>query len=192
MRFFVAAAALFTGFSVVAAENITVLVGQNGGLTFTPESVNAKAGDTIAFRFMSKNHTVTQSSFAKPCERLTTPNTGIDSGFQAVPANATAFPEWSFTVDDDKTPFWFFCAQAPHCSKGMVFSVNPTADKTHAAFKATAMGGTVAPNGSSTSGSPTATSAGGAPSPTGNGARIVGGNSAALLATLGLVAGLVL
>ncbi|KAF8073899.1 Cupredoxin [Lyophyllum atratum] len=189
MRFFaIAAAALFT---VVAAENFTVLVGENGGLTYNPESVVAKAGDTIAFRFLAKNHTVTQSSFAKPCEPL---NTVIDSGFQAVPAGATAFPEWSFTIDDDKTPFWFFCKQAPHCSKGMVFAVNPTAEKTFAAFKSTAMGA-AAPAGSGTTTNPTGTSGAAgtdSPAPTGNSARIVSGNNAALLATLGLVAGLVL
>ncbi|KAG5646507.1 hypothetical protein DXG03_003274 [Asterophora parasitica] len=197
MRFFAVAAALFT---VVSAETFTVLVGENGGLTYTPESVVAQVGDTVAFRFLSKNHTVTQSTFAKPCEPLTTPTIGIDSGFQAVPAGATEFPEWSFTVEDDKTPFWFFCNQAPHCARGMVFAVNPTAEKTFDAFKATAIGGTApaAPGGSApgtgTSANPTGTGASGSdsPAPTNNGARMVSGNGAALLVTLGLVAGLVL
>jgi len=44
MRFFVVVSVLF---SVVAAANFTVLVGENGGLTYTPESVVAKIGDTV-------------------------------------------------------------------------------------------------------------------------------------------------
>ncbi|KAG5635116.1 hypothetical protein H0H81_012396 [Sphagnurus paluster] len=185
MRFFAVAAALF---AVAAAENFTVTVGENGGLTYNPESVVAKVGDVIAFRFMSKNHTVTQSTFLKPCEAMTTPTVGIDSGFQAVPAGATEFPEWSFTVDDDKTPFWFFCNQAPHCARGMVFAVNPTAEKTFATFKATAMGATSNTTGTGSTGSGSAAGS----TPTGNGAGIVTGNRALVLASLGLVAGLVL
>ncbi|KAF5382494.1 hypothetical protein D9615_003040 [Tricholomella constricta] len=199
MRFFAVAAALFT---VVSAETFTVLVGDNAGLTYSPESVVAKVGDTVAFRFLSKNHTVTQSTFAKPCEAMTAPTTGIDSGFQAVPPGATEFPEWSFTLDDDKAPIWFFCNQAPHCARGMVFAVNPSAEKTFASFKATAMGATdpAGAGGSSTTGgaNPTGTGASGAAGsdgaspPAGNGARMVTGSGAALLATLGVVAGLVL
>jgi len=37
-------------------------------------------------------------------------------------------------------PTWYYCKTGAHCQAGMVFSVNPTADKTHEAFKATAMG----------------------------------------------------
>ncbi|KAG6833457.1 hypothetical protein H0H87_006824 [Tephrocybe sp. NHM501043] len=181
MRFFTVAAALIP---IVAAETFNVLVGQNGTLTYAPESIVAKAGDIVNFQFLAKNHTVTQSTFAKPCEPLTTPTVGINSGFQAVPANATAFPQYSITIEDDKTPFWFYCAQAPHCSKGMVFAINPTAEKTFTAFKATAMGATA--NTTTSGATPT-----GSPS-NGNGASILSGNSAALLATLGLVAGLVL
>ena len=46
------------------------MVGGSAGLVYTPESVNAAVGDMINFTFMSKNHTVTQSAFDKPCVRM--------------------------------------------------------------------------------------------------------------------------
>jgi len=227
--------------AVVSAVNMTVLVGDQNALTFTPSSVTAQAGDTINFEFHSKNHSVTQSTFASPCQFMTTPKQGIDSGFQATAAGATTFASWSFTVDDASTPLWFYCAQtvpANHCQAGMVFAVNPTADKSFDAFQAAAKSGNAAsnsttpggsaavpgstplpsygatggaipsasstPSGLSTSfGSPPAVSTGsstGSSAPanstdaagSNSGALRMGGNTAALLAVVGLVAGLML
>lgn len=62
-----------------AAATHTVTVGGVSGLVYTPESVSAAVGDMIVFNFESKNHTVTQSAFATPCEKLATG--GMDSGF---------------------------------------------------------------------------------------------------------------
>ncbi|TFK40878.1 Cupredoxin [Crucibulum laeve] len=131
MRFFAIATALV---SVVVAEKFTVIVAENGGLTYTPPSVTAKVGDTIAFQFQAGNHTVTQSTFANPCTPMTTPAVGIDSGFLPVAAGATQFPEWSFTIDNASAPLWFFCNRPPHCSRGMVFALNPTPERTYDAF----------------------------------------------------------
>ncbi|KAK7028124.1 hypothetical protein VNI00_014939 [Paramarasmius palmivorus] len=200
MRFFAVFAALV---SVVAAETFTVIVGGNASLTYSPESVTAKEGDIIQFQFVSKNHTVTQSTFAKPCEIMTTPTEGINSGFLPVPQNATEFPVWSFTLNNASAPLWFYCAQQPHCSRGMVFSVNPTADKTHAAFKATAMGQTAGGASGSASGGAAATSSapgtGASASPNGatntgseNGAISTTMNVAGLVSIVSVVAGLLL
>jgi plastocyanin len=140
---FFALASLASVVSVASAENIVVQVGANGGLAYTPNNVTAKTGDTIVFQFLAKNHTVTQSTFAAPCTYMTAPAAGIDSGFQNVPAGATVVPEWSFTLTNDTTPLWFFCAQPTHCQKGMVFSVNAPADastgKTYSDFMTAAM-----------------------------------------------------
>jgi hypothetical protein len=125
---------------VASAADIQVLVGDSG-LAFTPPSVTAASGDRINFEFRSKNHSVTQSTFANPCALMTTPQTGVDSGFQAVAAGATAFPQWSITIDDPTTPLWFFCAQTVpinHCQSGMVFAVNAPPDKTFDAYQAKA------------------------------------------------------
>ncbi|KAF8643873.1 hypothetical protein AX16_008889 [Volvariella volvacea WC 439] len=155
------------------ATDITVLVGQDG-LAFTPSSAMAQVGDNIIFEFRAKNHSVTQSTFADPCTRMTTPAMGIDSGFQAIAPNATEFPQWSITVDNASAPLWFFCAQTTpvvHCQQGMVFALNPTLEKTFDAFLANAK------NSADTSGSPSGASSAsgfvtsvtviGAPSPTG-------------------------
>ncbi|ETW86305.1 hypothetical protein HETIRDRAFT_407946 [Heterobasidion irregulare TC 32-1] len=202
MRFSLAAAVLpVLAASVSAQTTIQVQVGANNGLTYTPESVNATVGDTIQFLFMSKNHTVTQSSFASPCANLSTG--GIDSGFQAVAAGAATVPSWSFTVNDTSAPLWFYCRQVGHCAKGMVFAVNPTAAKTFTAFQAAANASgstTTSASGSAASGSAAATgsssASSSATSPSGsattNGAMAHGARAGAVLAALGFAAGLVL
>lgn len=55
-----------------------VTVGGSAGLVFTPDSLAAEPGDMVQFNFLSKNHTITQSAFAKPCVKLVD---GADSGF---------------------------------------------------------------------------------------------------------------
>jgi len=145
MRFSLAVAALAPVLSASAAD-ILVLVGAGGLLAFSPPNVTAAVGDTIAFQFQGKNHSVTQSTFANPCQIQTTPAQGIDSGFQPVDNTSATLPQWSFTVNNASTPLWFFCAQtnpAVHCQKGMVFSVNanPNSAKSFAVFQAAAMAG---------------------------------------------------
>jgi plastocyanin len=131
-----------------------VMVGQNSTLTFNPPSIQAVAGDSIAFTFMSKNHSATQSTFTSPCTRA--PG-GVDSGFQFVPPNSTMAAQWSITLDaaSAASPLWFYCAQtnpANHCHAGMVFAINPTANKTFAQYKNNAMNaGTTSSSGTPSS-----------------------------------------
>lgn len=154
MRFAAIVSAFLGLAACVWAETILVKVGEGGGLTFSPESVTVKQDDVIAFQFLSKNHSVTQSSFADPCTRLTTPTLGIDSDYQPVPANATMVPQWSFTVVNATAPLWFYCKQGAHCKAGMVFAVNPNAERTFEAFKSKATGATPSSStGSSSTGS---------------------------------------
>ncbi|KAJ7147186.1 hypothetical protein C8R43DRAFT_1129957 [Mycena crocata] len=201
MHFFALATAAASVVSAVSAATILVKVGENGGLTFNPTNVQAAVGDQIAFQFLSKNHSVTQSTFATPCAIMTTPVQGIDSGFQAVAADAAQIPEWSFTVNNATAPLWFFCAQAPHCSKGMVFSVNAatTGDRTFAAYQALAMGGTASGAGGASASGAAATAGGavagasGTPSNAPSGALITRASSAGIVAVAaGVVAGLLL
>ncbi|KAJ7776967.1 hypothetical protein DFH07DRAFT_33238 [Mycena maculata] len=136
--------------SASSGSDILVLVGQDNTLTFSPSNITANVGDTVTFQFESKNHSVTQSSFASPCVPLAG---GVDSGFEPVAFNATALPTFSFILNNASTPFFFFSKQnvlVNECQAGMVFSINadPDSGKSFAAFQAAAETG-AAPSASS-------------------------------------------
>jgi plastocyanin len=116
-----------------------VMVGQSGQLTFTPPSIVANVGTNVTFMFMSKNHSIAQSSFGDPCTPL--PN-GFAADFFPVSPDNTNFPTVTIAVTTN-TPIWFFCPQtnpANHCKAGMVGAINPTPDKTFETFQAIAKG----------------------------------------------------
>lgn len=199
MRFFttfVASASVFA--SVVSAAQHNVTVGQGNGIVYEPKFLQGVvAGDTVSFKFVSKNHTVTQSTFTAPC--VAKPE-GVNSGFIPVDPAAATQPEWTIQIDNVTAPLWFYCAQGAHCKGGMVFAINPTADKTYDAFLAAAQGvtpsststNTVTVTGSRTSGSQTSADAPSA-SQTGNSALgISTPKLTSALAALGLIAGLTL
>lgn len=98
---------------------------------------------------MSQNHTVTESTFAKPCNKKTAD--APDSGFMANTNNTVVpAPTWEYTVTSTD-PTWWFCRQrtGTHCGKGMVFAINPTAEKSFDLFKmaAISINGTAAATG---------------------------------------------
>ena len=83
--------AAITGTTTAAALGAThtVTVGGPKGLIYEPSSISASVGDMVIFTFLSQNHTVSQSSFATPCELLAG---GMDSGFQPNPNNTVNPP----------------------------------------------------------------------------------------------------
>lgn len=182
---FSVAAILAATAALASAQNTTtptgvdhqIVVGGAAGLVYTPNSITANIGDTVTFVFQTKNHTVTQSAFATPCDLLTNTTTnqvGFDSGFVPVSANATDFPAWTLEVTA-ATPIWFYCQQTGHCQQGMVGAINApaTGAKTFAAFQALAMGS------NSTTGGTSANGAGvGATASTGAGASSVAATAA--------------
>ncbi|EEP80784.1 predicted protein [Uncinocarpus reesii 1704] len=113
-----------------------VTVGGDAGLVFTPETLNPAIGDMIHFNFQSQNHTVTQSTFDSPCALM--PG-GLDSGFMPNPNNTVNPPPTMMFQVTTTEPIWMYCKQGPHCVRGMVFSLNPTAEKSHEEFKRKAM-----------------------------------------------------
>src|SRR5438034_7976827 len=115
----------------------------------------------VIFTFMSKNHTATQSTFKEPCMKM--PG-GVDSGFMPNPNNTVSPPPTMKFQVMNTDPVWMFCAQKNHCGKGMVFSINPTADKSHAKYKEFALNQGGAPSAAPSSASTPAPSAS-APSP---------------------------
>jgi len=154
----------------------TVVVGGTD-LVFQPPNITAQVGDTITFQFMQKNHTVTQSSFASPCQPIgqnaTSGTTGFDSGFMPVAANATTFPTYTIQVNNT-TPIWVYCKQANHCPSGMVFAVNAveSGPNTYEAFVAKAKGSTA--GGSSSSSLPSSPSSSSSSTGGGNVSNISG------------------
>ncbi|CAM1509449.1 Fc.00g031880.m01.CDS01 [Cosmosporella sp. VM-42] len=122
-----------TATAVAPGASHTVTVGGPAGLVYTPDQLNnVPVGDTVVFEFLSMNHTVTQSPFDTPCDAL--PD-GMDSGFMANPNNTVSPPPQIAMQVMVATPLWFYCKQNGHCGKGMVFSINPTAEKTQAMFQ---------------------------------------------------------
>lgn len=60
----------------------------------------AAPGDMVEFTFMSQNHTLTQSTFPKPCVKM---QGGADSGFLSNPNNTISPPPtFMFQVKDTK------------------------------------------------------------------------------------------
>ena len=76
------------------------MVGGEAGLIFSPNTLTAMPGDMVEFTFMSKNHTLTQSTFAEPCKKM---KEGVDSGFLPNPDNTLSPPpSYAFQVKDKK------------------------------------------------------------------------------------------
>lgn len=124
----------------------TVIVGGDAGLVYTPSEIVAAVGDVVHFVFMKNNHTVTQSTFDKPCNKKSAD--APDSGFLANANNTVVpAPTFEYTVVS-MDPTWWYCKQktGTHCGKGMVFAINPTAEKTLKVFYnlAIQLNGTVA------------------------------------------------
>ncbi|KAF2423607.1 hypothetical protein EJ08DRAFT_664326 [Tothia fuscella] len=71
---------------VTLAANIPVMVGPGGGLTFSPNTVNADVGDVIVYSFATQNHTVTAGTPGQGCK----PSGQFNSGFVPAPGAAAA------------------------------------------------------------------------------------------------------
>ncbi|KZT54330.1 hypothetical protein CALCODRAFT_473534 [Calocera cornea HHB12733] len=157
-----AATAIALSLAALASAQTThsVMVGANGGLTYTPNTVTAALGDIVQFTFAANNHTATVSSFANPCTALTG---SFTSGFQPVAAGSTDLPQVSYNVQTTD-PIWFYCGQKVpinHCENGMVFAINPPPNGTNtfANFQANAMALASASSSSSSSSSTSTSSA---------------------------------
>lgn len=160
-----------------AQVQVVKVGGQNGELTFSPNSIKAAVGTYVQFQFWPKNHSVIQSTYDKPClpiKQSTPEIAGFSSGFMPVAAGAKEMPVYTVQVKDEK-PIWFYCGQGKHCNSGMVGVINAPAsgEKTiekHMELAKNAVG--PAPSGTGNSyGSPT-TMATGVASATVSGAPI--------------------
>ncbi|ERF71187.1 hypothetical protein EPUS_06016 [Endocarpon pusillum Z07020] len=91
-------------------------------LAYDPPSIDAQPGDYVQFNFKANNHTVTQSTFEKPCVKM--PG-GMDSGFMPNIQNNMPVPPSMMVAINDTQPLWFYCRQGTHCGEGMAFGINP-------------------------------------------------------------------
>jgi plastocyanin len=109
--------------ATVTGQHI-VQVAPGATFMFQPQVITAAVNETVTFAFPAGTlqHSVTQSSFAKPCNLLNEDGggpIGFDSGFQS----GTQF---TITITNASQPIWFFCKQNPpsHCASGMVGGIN--------------------------------------------------------------------
>ena len=110
-----------------------VTVGGPGILAYNPPQVFAENGDTIIFEFLQANHTLTSANFNNPCRS----NRDIDTGF--VPNAAGRRGITRKLVVRGRGPQFFYCRQTGHCSKGMVFALNPSRDRSFEKFQQAAL-----------------------------------------------------
>ncbi|KAJ7744746.1 hypothetical protein DFH07DRAFT_749283, partial [Mycena maculata] len=117
-----------------------------GGITtfYSPNNIPAPNGTIVSFQFSGfpGNHTVTQSTFASPCEPAAG---GFDSGWVFVNSSQKTPPTWNLTITNDRAPIWFFCKQLKgpnnktHCNLEMTGVINvQAANKSFASFQAAA------------------------------------------------------
>jgi len=109
--------------AAVAEQHFIAVSNKTGALVFMPDTLTAKEGDSVTFRFWPKNHSVAQSTFAQPCSPM---NNGAWSGF--VPTTDTEkVSNWTYTMEvkNASAPIWFYCTQGKHCQSGMVGVINP-------------------------------------------------------------------
>jgi len=108
------AAAAQTSAAASAVKGVHIVkVGQNG-LTFDPESLTVPVGETVEFHFWPKAHSVSRSSFDKPCVPLN--STAFWSGPVPV-TSGMSNTTFSVTVNDTN-PIWFYCPTGTHCQSG--------------------------------------------------------------------------
>ncbi|KAK4197082.1 Cupredoxin [Triangularia verruculosa] len=137
-----------------AQRTWVVTVAQNGNFTFSPDNIKAAPGEFVQFQFLAGNHTVTQSTFDKPCQPIAMHSnaTGFHSGFQPVAASASMGMIPTYTIQVNNTnPLWLYCAQGRHCENGMAMVINEPAtnpNRTLANYKAlAAQAQTILPGG---------------------------------------------
>jgi len=120
---------LFLPFTL--ATNIDIQVGQSG-LSFTPNSTTASAGDTITFHYRGYTHNVIRGDPSSACTPLSVNGNGEGSGgaFYSgtipMPDGQDSSPTtFVVTVNDTTQPIWYYCSVGRHCQSGMVGVVNP-------------------------------------------------------------------
>ncbi|ETN42084.1 uncharacterized protein HMPREF1541_04023 [Cyphellophora europaea CBS 101466] len=129
--------------SIASAVNIKIIAQQAFGnpdpFEFSPNEINAAIGDILEFHFvgpangvLGSNMSVAQGVFGDPCKPAAG---GFWSGFMGVNATS-AEADMVFNVEVNSTdPIAFYCAQGPHCARGMHGVVNGAGDQTLRSYR---------------------------------------------------------
>ncbi|KAF1814440.1 hypothetical protein P152DRAFT_456693 [Eremomyces bilateralis CBS 781.70] len=96
---------------------------------FTPDSIEAAAGDTVLFQFFPANHSVARAEYNHPCvgwEKFHDDENGMFfSGFRPVDKILSSPPEYSIQINDTE-PIFFYCTAPGSCiNYQMVGVINP-------------------------------------------------------------------
>eukprot|EP00026_Physarum_polycephalum_P016805 Phypoly_transcript_17808.p1 GENE.Phypoly_transcript_17808~~Phypoly_transcript_17808.p1 ORF type:complete len:172 (-),score=33.05 Phypoly_transcript_17808:61-576(-) len=129
-------------FLSVAYSDVTVIVGFNNTLTYKPENVTINVGDRVNWVWQGNYHNVISGS---QCSDVGVPP--LQSGN---PVNPPYNFSYTFTAPG---VYPYFCT--PHCTKGMVGSVNVIGNATSTTGSATTASATT---GTATTASATASS----------------------------------
>ncbi len=99
-----------------AGGGTTVMVGANGSLTFQPQSLTVKVGDTVTWVWAGSGHSVVSGSGCTADDKFCSPS---DSSCGSTPTSASG-AMYSHTFTQAGT-FPYFCK--PHCSAGMTGTI---------------------------------------------------------------------
>ncbi|KAH7364289.1 hypothetical protein BKA65DRAFT_134025 [Rhexocercosporidium sp. MPI-PUGE-AT-0058] len=132
--------------SSAPASTHSVNVGA-AGLVFTPNSLTAKIGDIVEFRFYPKNHSVARAEYKNPCipyEVVDVGRQGFWSGFKPVNVVLSDPPKFSVLINDTE-PIFFYCSAPGACEEDiMVGVINPNSTQTLEVQQAFAHNSTIA------------------------------------------------
>ncbi|EFY97035.1 plastocyanin-like domain protein [Metarhizium robertsii] len=108
--------------TVASAETITVEVGKDHELTFSPDSIKANTGDIVEFHFNNARHDVIAGDFQNPCHPA---DPAASGGFYSGDRRNGTF---CITVNNTD-PVFFYCSVGRHCQNGMVGVINEGSNK---------------------------------------------------------------
>lgn len=77
----------------------TVMVGANGALTFSPNSITAATGSSVEFVFSGPEHSVVEGSFDSPCAPLAN-DTGFYSGLITTSGSGNNANVFTIAIND--------------------------------------------------------------------------------------------
>eukprot|EP00128_Syssomonas_multiformis_P005336 Colp12_sorted_trinity150504_noHs@20041 len=135
---------------IASAATFQVTVGQNGGLTFTPDTLTISTGDTVNWNFLGgTSHDVVSSVDNTVSGRCSQPASPF---LQSVVFSSSG--TYSMTFNTPGT-YVYHCSVGTHCANGMFASVTVTSGSSSSTTTASSTTSSTGPSASQSSSSPT-------------------------------------